>query len=175
MNFTAILWAERPYRIGRDAYWVSAAKSLLVGICVALLFATTACHVQFVSSYDETTDTLAKELQTKIDRQFQSWIRMPAGSPGLRYDDKANLEFYAEVSADISVLQARAKAQPLNQITVSMLDTVKDSVDQIEAFHKANQTISAAALANAQGQIDFQLQRIIAFELAKKRGETPKA
>ena len=100
---------------------------------------------------------------------------MPAGSPGLRYDDKSNRDFYAGVSADLSVLKSRAKAQPLNQTTVSMIEIIRNSMDKIEDFHKANQTISPAVLRNAQEQIDFQLQRLVAFELAKKRGETPKA
>ena len=160
----------------RVSWTISAGSSLFLSFCSAvLLLAVSACQIQLVSSYDETTDTLVKELQGKIDRQFQSWIRMPTGSPGLRYDDKSNREFYAAVSADLSVLEARAKAQPLNQTTVSMIEAVRSSMDQIESFHKANQTISPAALVNAQAQIDFQLQRVIAFELAKKRGETPKA
>lgn len=141
---------------------------------LALLFAVAACQVQLVSNYDEVTDTLAKNLQTKIDRQFQSWIRMPPGAPGLRYDDKSNREFYADVSADISVLETRAKAQLLNQITVEMVEVIKDTMNKTEAFHKTNQTISPAALGSAQANIDFQLQRIVAFELAKKRGDTPK-
>jgi hypothetical protein len=72
--------------------------------CLFLALAIASCQVHFVSNYDEATDTLARNLQSKIDRQFQSWIRMPAGSPGLKYDDKANREFYAEVSAELSVL-----------------------------------------------------------------------
>ena len=143
--------------------------------CVSLLFALAGCQVQLVSGYDETTDTLTKNLQSKIDTQFQSWIRMPAGSPGLRYDDKSNRDFYAGVSADLSVLESRAKAQPLNQTTVSMIEIIRNSIDKIEDFHKANQTISPLVLRSAQEQIDFQLQRLVAFELAKKRGETPKS
>jgi hypothetical protein len=140
-----------------------------------LALAIAGCQVHFVSNYDEATDTLARNLQSKIDRQFQSWIRMPAGSPGLKYDDKANREFYAEVSAELSVLEGRAKAQPLNQTTVAMIETIRNSMDRIEALHREAQTISAAALSSVQAQIDFQFQRLIAFELAKKRGETPKS
>jgi hypothetical protein len=143
--------------------------------CLFLALAVAGCQVQFVSNYDEATDTLARSLQSKIDRQFQSWIRMPAGSPGLKYDDKANRDFYADVSADLSVLEARAKAQPLNQTTVAMIETIRNSMDRIEALHKKTQTISAPALSGVQAQIDFQFQRLIAFELAKKRGETPKS
>lgn len=136
--------------------------------CIIFLLALAGCQVQLVSAYDETTDSLARGLQTKIDRQFQSWIRMPAGSAGLRYDDKNNRDSYSDVSADLSVLESRAKAQPLNQTTVSMIETIRDSMDKLEAFHKTNGTISVAALGNAQGQIDFQLQRLVAFEAGKK-------
>ena len=143
--------------------------------CLLLTLAVAGCQVHFVSNYDEATDTLARNLQSKIDRQFQSWIRMPAGSPGLKYDDKANRDFYAEVSADLSVLEGRAKAQPLNQTTVAMIQTIRDSMDKIEALHRQAQTISAPALSSVQAQIDFQFQQLIAFELAKKRGEKPKS
>jgi hypothetical protein len=79
------------------------------------------------------------------------------------------------VSAELSVLEGRAKAQPLNQTTVAMIETIRNSMDRIEALHREAQTISAAALSSVQAQIDFQFQRLIAFELAKKRGETPKS
>ena len=143
--------------------------------CLLLALAVAGCQVHLVSNYDEATDTLARNLQSKIDRQFQTWIRMPPGSPGLKYDDKANRDFYAEVSAELSVLEGRARAQPSNQTTVAMIETIRDSMDKIEAFHKQTQTISAPALSSVQAQIDFQFQRPIAFELAKKRGETPKS
>ena len=164
-------------RIAKHPPWPKNTGAWIVRLFgqIMLLLAIAGCQVQLVSAYDETTDMLAKELQTRIDRQFQSWIRMPAGSAALRYDDKSNLDFYAQVFADLSVLASRAKAQPLNQTTVSMIDIIRNTMEELEAFHKSHQTISPAALSAAQGQIDFQLQRLIAFELAKKRGETPKS
>jgi hypothetical protein len=143
--------------------------------CIILLLAVTACQVRLVSGYDEATDRLANSLEAKIDNKFQSWIRMPAASTGLRYDDKENRDFYSEVSADISVLESRAKAQPSNQTTISMIETIKSTMDMIEALHKEHQTVSPAALQNAQDQIDFEVQRLISFELAKKRDDTPKS
>jgi hypothetical protein len=137
-----------------------------------IVFVSVGCQVRLVSTYDESTDTMAKALQSKIDHQFQTWIRLPAGSPALRYDDKSNLAFYADTFADLSVLNTRVRAQPLNDISAGMVAEIATTLKTIEAFHKDKTTINPAALENAQGQIDFQFQRLVAFELDKQRGGT---
>lgn len=43
-----------------------------------------------------------------------------------------------------------------------------------ETRHREDQILNPATLPLRQREIDFQFQRLIAFELAKKRGETPK-
>lgn len=147
-------------------------KSLAVLLFAFMLFVSSGCQLQLVSNYDEPTDTMAKALQSKIDHQFQTWIRLPAGSPALRYDDKGNLAFYGDAFADLSVLNTRVQAQPENEITSAMVAEIMTSLKTVEAFHKEHSTISAAALESAQANIDFQFQRLVAFELDKKRGGT---
>jgi hypothetical protein len=143
--------------------------------CVLLSLAAAGCQVQLVSNYDEVTDSLARTTQGKIDRQFQTWLRLPANSPALRYDDKSNRDFYADVSADLSVMESRAKAQRLNEVTLGLIANIRDSMDKTEARHREDQVLNPATLGLRQREIDFQFQQLIAFELAKKRGESPKS
>lgn len=156
-------------------HWLAVGSLIRLLACTLLSLAAAGCQVQLVSSYDEVTDTLARTTQGKIDRQFQTWLRLPPGSPGLRYDDKSNRDFYADVSADLSVLESRAKAQPLNEVTVKLIANIREAMDKTEARHREDQTFNPATLALRQREIDFQFERLIAFELAKKRGESPKS
>ena len=161
-----------PANHSADAARLTLSKSLAILLFAFMLFVSCGCQLQLVSNYDEPTDSMAKALQSKIDHQFQTWVRLPAGSPALRYDDKSNLAFYADVFADLSVLNSRVQAQPKNDITSAMVTEIITSLKTVEAFHKEHVTISAAALESAQANIDFQFQRLVAFELDKKRGGT---
>jgi hypothetical protein len=133
-------------------------------MCVAVA----GCQGQFVSDYDETTDKMATDLQKKIDDKFSEWLRLPPKSPALQYS--ANTAFYADVDGDLRALRARALAHPLNKDTLGIIDAIQNSMQTIEKLHSKAGTISPDALGSAENELDFQFQRLIQLELAKKRG-----
>ena len=140
-------------------------RLLLIYLLVAA--AVTGCQVKLISDYDETTDRMASSLQKMIDDKFGEWLRLPPDSPALKYD--ANRAFYATVDGDLRSLRSRALAQPLNQDTITIVDSIISSMKTVEDLHRRAGTISAAALASVENQLDFQFQQLIKLELAKKR------
>jgi hypothetical protein len=140
-------------------------------VLVSLLLATaSACVPRFVSSYDEITDRSATELQKKIEGFVHKMVAN-AGKPEGQYSK--NAAFYDEARTDLSAIRVRAKAFDKNERTLTILDQIEGSMNNLEGLHKlgGERGLTAAAGNPALTLLNTEFIALIKFELAKKRGK----
>ncbi len=137
-------------------------KSLL-----AALLLLSGCAVRWAASYDEVTDREATALLRSTEAHLARLLQ-EEGQPGAVYDH--HKEFYAEAHATIAVLRARAKGMEKNSITVGQLEEMAELYRKMEALHRSG-PLGATEIQVVRGQVESGLGAVLAFEMAKKRGE----
>jgi hypothetical protein len=145
----------------------------LVVFFLSLLLLLGCGPVRLVSSYDEVIDQRTSDLHTKIGA-FVGRMETLAGKPEGTY--LANQEPYVEINAEIATLRLHAAAVPKNEITVKLIDELSQNVDSLRKLHEigGDRGLRKVLAGPALSAIDVNCGSIIKFEIAKKRGESPK-
>jgi hypothetical protein len=143
-----------------------------VGV-LALVALLCACGpVRLVSAYDEIIDREATDLNTKIVSFVGRMVTL-SGKPEGTYD--ANATFYDDVKGTVATLSLRAQVQQeKNEITVKMLQELAGNLERLRQLHEMGKEHGLAkAIADpALSAIEVNVEAIIRFEVAKRRGAT---
>lgn len=143
----------------------------LMSIVLCFLVALSGCtSVKFVSDYDEQTDRVATELQTKVET-FLIKMERVAGTPEGTYAN--NVQFYDEMLGALSALRVRANTLVKNKITVEMIETIETNIGNLKNLHErqGDKGLKKQLSGPARGAINAQFAALIKFENEKKRGE----
>lgn len=144
---------------------------LFLGAVVLTLALLSGCAIQLVSSYDEKTDVAVTALQRKFEIFFVKLEGLkvpPACSHG------ANKTFYDESKVDVSAIQVRAAAVPLNEISIEQAELLSKNLGLLEQLHKGKgetRCLSPDEIKPLRQAFTSSLTAILKLELAKKRGQ----
>jgi hypothetical protein len=101
---------------------------------LAVLLALSGCApVQLISSYDETTELAASQLQRDFAAFF---VRIASATDPEQRAFKNNIDFYREAAVDFSALQVRVGAIYRNQITSGQIDLTQTNFAYLILLHK---------------------------------------
>jgi hypothetical protein len=142
-----------------------------VGV-LALVALLCACGpVRLVSAYDEIIDREATDLNTKIVSFVGRMVTL-SGRPEGTYD--ANATFYDDVKGTVATLSLRAQVQEKNEITVKMLQELGGNLERLRQLHEMGKEhgLSKAIADPALAAIEVNVEAILKFEVAKRRGAT---
>ena len=129
-----------------------------------------ACAVTLVSAYDEPTDRAVTALQATVD-SFLITLARDAQAPACTYD--RHKTFYISALTDISSLEVRNRARPLNDATTEQIGLLNGSLVLLERLHKGKGTaacMSAEEIEPLRRGFNSTFTAILTFELAKQRG-----
>jgi len=147
-------------KYSRDVY-----RSRVLMVCFVALLAVSGCAVQYVSRYDEITETSITEIQRSVERLFQS-IERSLGAPEAAYEHY--ISTYEQLHVDAAMLSTRAQAIDLNSITAEQSQLLMGWLSNLEELHKTGFTSGEmVAITRQQGEQIFVA--MLKFELAKKR------
>jgi len=138
----------------------------------ALVALLCACGpVRLVSAYDEIIDREATDLNTKIVSFVGRMVTL-SGRPEGTYD--ANATFYDDVKGTVATLSLRAQVQEKNEITVKMLQELGGNLERLRQLHEMGKEhgLSKAIADPALAAIEVNVEAILKFEVAKRRGAT---
>jgi hypothetical protein len=123
-----------------------------------------------MSSYDETTDKLATELQRKVAAHIEALDG--AEAPACFHQNYR--DFYDSARVDMSALLVRARSRDYNQQTIQQAETLPESLNAFEALHKLKSArgacLSSQELRPVQQGFDQHLGAMLRLEFAKRRG-----
>lgn len=158
MNFNALIAAP----FGR---WL---------VCIVLMLAASGCAtVKLVGDYDVEID----KGTTALQKNFETFlVKLDSSAtahnkPVESYDK--NKQFYDDATVAISSLRVRADATERNSLTVRMLDKLRNNLLLLESAHNSPEGITPDDIKLFRQGFNSQFTAILAFELAKKRGEKP--
>ena len=120
--------------------------------------------IRLIADYDEQTDKSVTKFQRKMETFLTALERNATKAEGTY---AANVEFYDEAKVDLSAIRVRAAALPKNEITLSQIDVLRDSLDRLEQLHQLG--IRAEHLAPIRSAFNSTCTAILKLELAKKR------
>ena len=129
--------------------------------CFALLMS--ACSMVQTSLYDSSTD---KSL-IRLHKQTAQFFIVASGPAHCGYDD--HLEFYHKSRVALSGLQVRASAMAENNGTVSQLNLLSSSYENLAKLHQLG-CFSPAQVNELWVSFDVSFSAILKLELAKKYG-----
>lgn len=144
-------------------------RSWALVAAVALPTVLAACQVQWVSAYDEQTDRNVTAYQEKMNVFFEelkdsSW-------PACSYE--SNTDFYAEASADATVILTRAQSIQKNSQTIRQTQALKDNLGEVRTTHRDSDEdedcLSEDYVTLSQGFMNQVVRAILWLELGKKR------
>ena len=146
---------------------------LRIQFIVLAFVAATACHVKFVSDYDDKLDSAVTDVHTSIS-DFLTRMAEDSGTPAGTY--AKNKGFYSETLATLASIRMRAEAnndQNRNSRTIEQIQGLEKTIGQLKQVHASNGAagLSPAFIEPARSSIDTQCKAITTFELAKKRGK----
>jgi len=139
--------------------------------CIVVIMLLSGCTIQFVSKYDDRTDTNVTALQKKFDTYF---INLKSESyPACSYSN--HISFYNDAKIQLSGIQVRAKAIPLNDITIKQLESLSLAISDLEKSQqlkdKESSCINPLLIDTDQVMFNSIFTAILKLEIAKKRGE----
>jgi hypothetical protein len=124
------------------------------------------CACFSMAGFDPEIVTGTEALQQKFD-VFLSALAECAGTPEAEYARHA--AFYAEAWTALDRLQAEARLQPGNELTLRALEDIRDNLADLEAFHRDG--ISRGELEVLSTLFDIQFRMLVELENAKPRKE----
>lgn len=138
-------------------------------LTIAFMTLASACAgIKLVGDYDEKIDLGVTELQKATEAQL---LAIENGA-----DYASTKAYYNNARVDISSLRIRADATERNSLTVRMLDKLLNNINRLEEAHNSDEGITPEEVSELfRGGFNSQFTAILAFELAKKRGEKPDA
>lgn len=130
------------------------------------------CAITLISGYDEQTDKSVTALQRKFETFF---VMLEGLQTPLECGYDKNKTFYDESKVDISVIQVRAAAIPLNGITNEQVGLLSTNLGLLETLHKGKgnkKCFSPDELKPLRQAFLSSFTAILKLELAKKRGDS---
>lgn len=146
-------------------------RGLFLGVIVSVIALLSGCAIQLVSSYDEKTDVAVTALQRKFESFFVKLesLKVP---PACGYEK--NKSFYDESKVDVSAIQVRAAAVPLNEIVIEQAKSLFENLERLEQLHKLKgetRCLSSDEIQPLRQAFTSSFIAILKLELAKKRGQ----
>lgn len=137
---------------------------LFLGLSCFLILS--ACNIQFISHYDETTDKAVSALQKKMEGHLLS-LEAKDGLPECAYSFFQS--HYQDLKVDASAIAVRAAALPKNELTAEQVQLLSKSIETLEKLHQIA-CVSKAQVAPLRIQFNSSFTAILKLELAKRRG-----
>lgn len=143
------------------------------------LFATAAflsmslagCTVTWLSRYDIKTDEIVSSMQKSFTAH--SMKILAGGKPACLHS--ANDDYYRAARVDVSALELRTTAIPLNGPTIQQVGALKGAIDSFERLdelaERRGACLSGAELSPIDRGINQIFGAILKLELAKLRGD----
>lgn len=130
------------------------------------LWASLACSVTLLSSYDEQIDRAATELQTRMDR----FLTVLEEDPGTAAVYNRHREFYRNYLVDLRAVELRAGTHPKNRPSLEQYRLMRESLEALRRTHEESGTLSVDFVRQTRELFNQSWRAIIALEVAKKRG-----
>ncbi len=112
-------------------------KNKLGAFATVVLFATlAACQVQWVSMYDEQTDSNVTAYQKKMNTYFERLKGLDW--PECSYD--SHKDFYADALGDATVILTRAQSIQKNDSTITQTTSLKANLEEVRMTHEDSDT-----------------------------------
>jgi hypothetical protein len=127
------------------------------------------CAVKLIGDYDDVIDRSVTTFYESTEEHFARLV-IRAGTPDSKY--AANVAFYEQAQARLSVIRLRAATSPRKQLLVAQVDLLSDSVEKLRQLHASagDQDLPSEALQAARTAITVHVESILKLELALKRG-----
>jgi hypothetical protein len=138
-------------------------------VLACLLTGVLGCQVMVISSYDPEMDKGATVLQKKMDA-FLSKLESQAGLPQTDYT--WNTSFYEDYLVDLRSLHLRAQSDARHAVMAKQLQLMMDDLQQLRLAHQGG-PLTPSTLQATRELFNQGWKKIIAMELAKRRGEDP--
>jgi hypothetical protein len=139
----------------------------------ALVLALAACHVQFVTEYDQTFDAELSTAYQDIDILLTRLGTPSAADPTVSAVSYAAVAAdYARIDAALDAMQMRADARTLNDATSASVTKIRQTFDGLEDASKSPGGLRVAHVRDELGILRHDFQALMALEAAKKRGQT---
>lgn len=147
-----------------------------------------ACQVQFISTYDETTDRGVTEVQRSLESHLGRLEDLALEPPGLeslvedckpdRFDDT-----YRELKTNVQLLVVRNEARDKNTLTTQQLKDLSGSIDllrelQVERYgltdaerpdiRPGDRCMNKEMIAASRSSLQQHIRAILTLELAKR-------
>ena len=143
--------------------------SRLAGTVMALTLLG-GCAVQFLSSYDATTDEITTAMQKA--HAVHVLTILEGQKPDCLYSK--NKDYYRSARVDVSALELRVAAIPQNDPTVQQVDSLKGALASFEQLdqmaEKRGACLSGAELSPIDRGMNSIFGSILKLEFAKLRG-----
>ncbi|MBI3711559.1 MAG: hypothetical protein HY253_01145 [Burkholderiales bacterium] len=141
-------------------------RQLRFFLCLSGLLILSACNIQLISHYDETTDKTVTALQKKMESHLLT-LEAKDGLPECVYSFFQSA--YQDLKVDASAIAVRAAAIPKNELTAEQTRLLGKSIETLEQLHQIA-CISKAQIAPLRMQFNASFTAILKLELAKRRG-----
>jgi len=141
--------------------WLPISKN---GWVLAILLALGGCSLVSISPYDSSADKAITKLH-KQTAEFFVEATKPADRPGCGYSHY--LPFYQNSKVSMSSLLMRARAMADNSLTVSQLELLSSSYENLAQLHQLD-CFTPAQVEELWMSFDASFSAILKLELAKK-------
>lgn len=139
---------------------------LRIFLCLSGFLILSACNIQLLSQYDETTDKAVSALQKKMEAHLLS-LESKEGQPECAYLFQSAI--YQELKVDASAIAVRAAAISKNELTAEQVQLLGKSIETLEKLHQIA-CLQKTQIATLRIQFNSSFTAILKLELAKRRG-----
>jgi len=141
--------------------WSSISKN---GMVLAILLALGGCSLVTISPYDSSADKAITKLH-KRTAEFFAETAKATDEPGCGYSH--HLPFYQNSKVSMSSLLVRARAMADNSLTVSQLELLSSSYENLAQLHRLD-CFTLVQVSELWASFDASFSAILRLELAKK-------
>jgi len=141
--------------------WSSISKN---GMVLAILLALGGCSLVAISPYDSSADKAITKLH-KRTAEFFAETAKATDEPGCGYSH--HLPFYQNSKVSMSSLLVRARAMADNSLTVSQLELLSSSYENLAQLHRLD-CFTLVQVSELWASFDASFSAILRLELAKK-------
>ena len=131
---------------------------------MAILLALGGCSLVAISPYDSSADKAITKLH-KRTAEFFAETAKATDEPGCGYSH--HLPFYQNSKVSMSSLLVRARAMADNSLTVSQLELLSSSYENLAQLHRLD-CFTLVQVSELWASFDASFSAILRLELAKK-------
>jgi len=135
-------------------------------IPLALVLLMLGCACFSIADFDPAVATGSEALKEQF-HVFLAGLAECAGTSDAAYEN--HTQFYESAAKELDLLQAQARRQPNNELTLRSLEAIRDNLDELEALHRIG--ISRAEVEIIAQLFDTQFRMLHDLEQAKARKE----